>query len=207
MKIARWVLGVLLLAQCGATLEFTESSGTGLSHCLVTVVASGGEVLQAFRFDTLSSSGGSERSVRIKPNKAAKDRGAGVNVSCCDSAGVCSETEQLQVDLIDMMPQEMGQLSFDGSTISYVEPSTFLNDASAIPNLTKCQFEFVTDGSVVLQVFRQDASSPAGGATRSLAVQVSQRVRDTGAFLDGSCLTDLGVRGVVRRISLQGVFD
>lgn len=217
MKIARWALGALVLLIApyvpprgearAFTLEFTESSGSGLSYCTVSIVSSGGLILQAERFDTLTSSGGAERSVRIKPKQSAKDGAAAINVSCCDTEGVCSESEQLQVDLIDMMPEEMGELSFDGSTIGYVEPSTFLNDSSPLPNLTKCQFEFVTDAGVVLQVFRQNASSPTGGASRTLAVEVRQRVRDTGAFLDGSCLTDLGVRGVVRRISLQGVFD
>lgn len=201
-----WLALVPLL--CAATIEYTESEriSTDIDYCLISIVSGSGDLLQApKRVPASGPAGGILRSIRVNPNRAAKDSGMAANVSCCDTRGLCSEAEQDTHDFVDMLPEEPG-ISFDGTTLTYVEPSFFVSDRSAIPNLKSCSFEFRDDNSALIQKFTYPASAPTGGATRSVTPVINSRSRALATMLAGRCLTTLGVQGPERLVSLMGVF-
>lgn len=203
------VAGLCVLAFAGqvraARVTYTEPSGSNLDVCLLTIVGGDGSTKQTKRVPISGPTGGIQRTVRIDPARPGKDEGMALNIACCDTRGRCADPVQTLHDFVDMMLDEP-TLAFDGTTVAYTEPSTFLNDHSAASNVAQCSITFLDAQGLALQAYRRSASSATGGGSQSFVPLVTQSTRDRAAFLEAVCLTDYGIRGAPRRISVQGVF-
>lgn len=207
MRVLPLLLGALLaLPASAATVVYTEASGENLAYCRLTIVDANGAVLQGLRVPTLTSSGGQQRTVEIAPTARSKSEGMALNLTCCNRLGQCTGSDQETHDFNAMMPEDPAAVTFDGTTLAYTEPARY-QDGSAITNLRFCSFEFISAAGALLQALPPRIASQEGGTSRSFAPVVNASTQSNAAFLDVSCTTRLGIRGVPRRISVQGVFE